>query len=950
MSPPAAPPQEKTERPTVGAALDAAYRAVQENGSLKDLKAEADGLAKELRRVSSSASKVFCEQVAEMMKRHKRGKATDGEALEELGRLLDAFDGAAADAASLERCLRENCIPVIEAKFERLRERKGKIKPGEYEDKMKALSEELRLANVERRAVTAAIDLKEIGDKLEFDLGYGYLPRSLERDAKIYAATARSPGADLRACEDALEGLESVLQEYTPLAGSPSKAREFLETRKSSADPGLLPLLEGDLEKSGNYMRDAAPAAEDARAPGLKMRFRHDGHTVTSDAGGRKVLVMTGDDGAEVVFSKGYTLVVNAPGEDAVFDANGCLRQVRDAGGNMVQYVERKGAPVAVRARDSEGNWFFVDPDDPDRFAIIDRSGRLMLKNLVINRDGRIVKRKADTKALVANFDRIIGDFERDPELEEREVAHFNFERIRDRAAGARDGAEKRLAECSQVPREPEPATLDENREADIKAQLQLREVLVRNGHMKLARADRGAGEVEAELRHVVGSIPGKAVSPATFLKVRDAVKENHPANIVMNAQNTLVFVTRKKVYGRGTPDGLYTRLLQFPTEDRGAISVLLVHPEMLDAMVNKDFSGIGREVHARFYRQLWRRYPLRFVESMFTHWRLRLDMELGNEYDEKFLGRIQALPLPYVVRLWPGEFKRKLDALGKLAVFDRLVHHVTHAQTRAQVRQYWAGRTMECGKETREEAALMADHCAVRLGKVAGSEKKDELIRMHGDAFRILGTDLPTHLDSLDKEVDALRSKFLAKPSEATYCEYQKADVFRDIIRDAEKLADELWEKVKDRTPKSDREYYGECAAAFARGLRRKLIEYQGKAVEEALAIGMQSGDYYSHKVPTMWSLSDYIREAAKRDGHEAVLNALRSEVTPWGMIRAVNHLERIRRTLDRGADKVRAELARRKAVRDEVKEAFEIAKLIIDVGKEVGEKISAFSGLSLP
>ncbi len=844
---------------------------------------------------------------------------------EAFGKLEEEYAKVASTAANAEAYLLEKCIPELEKKIEECKRAcdEGKISKEAYLREKKRLEKEIGLATFDAKQLHIVEQFNKLTLKLEYELGYHYISNSLRHGAKLPLAivTGRDTGPKIR--EKAMESLVSLVRDYGSYAGSWNKALDFLEARKRDARPEFAGLVEADIQMVEENAKKGAPVTtESVRAPGMKTRFSIDGYGVTSNADGTNVLEIC-MDGSDVVFSKNYTLVVNKLGEDAIYDPKGRLRQMRDVDGNTVLYDE-KGAKVLVG--DAEGNWLFTVPTgDAISCAILDRKGKV-----VTGEEG---------EKLIKNFNAIACRFEREPELGEKEEIHLDFNRILERARKQCGPAERYLAKLALEPAEWEPATFEEASRHNAERIAQLRDALAHDSFLEIRRTDRETGACEAILKHpFLGNIPGKVLPMSTFLALNGAIKKNHPANSMI-PENTIVLETEEK------PNGRLALLFQFPTKECGTVSVILIHPKVIDAIRENDFGKIGMDVLAQAYHELDEK-GFMFRELQLAWRSSRPSEHIRRRYGEKAYEAMRDLPAPGWRLEGPlSERQReKLEFIGKQEVFDALIHVVTHAYSRERIRGYWAEKAAGLGSATEEEKALVADFWALRLKEITNPTKaKHKVLRIY---MKALGIEAPTHILQLNNRVKELRQAAFANQSESegisSYTEYLKFDEFRDFVRPRNPnditITEKCMRMAKGRNP--DPASKDKCAEAFKKSIKRKLIEDSKMVTDEAQAIANQKGYQYTRSASTMWSLSNYIRDAIGRHGAEVVFNALKNEVAPWGIIHQLNHLDRVGKTYNRDFEMVLERLRmrnetkeKRKEVLEETKQALEIVEKVVSI-----------------
>jgi len=418
-----------------------------------------------------------------------------------------------------------------------------------------------------------------------------------------------------------------------------------------------------------------------------------------------------------------------------------------------------------------------------------------------------------------------------------------------------------------------------------------------------------------------------RPLQPSTSMAVAGALRNGHPAHVMLDLSKVLMLETDEKPQmSAGERDELYARVFVVKA-GREYISVLLLHSKLVDVIRGGDYERLGRLVYDDAIAGT--------MEDLRVS-KLRMLFELALSPNGKVCGEISRC---YGEKFLKAMLRKDYAAMGKQELFDRLIHEGTIALIRPNTRKaveeeqarLWPGDEGEVRKPAQ-------DYLTVRMGERRSEKKLAKRIvalyrKLYNDEYML---DLPVGQLALKRRIDDLKEDFFTSPTEETYEKFQKAAEFRDVVSNAQKRAHEIIEADGKAAEPLTKEQLGKYKHDFRLAYDLMLLEHRGLTVEMAAAVAMQNSIEHRRTVPTCPEIYEYLRGLVRRlDAAEDVLNAVRSEETPWGVVRAAKKLERISKTYNTDYMKAKMERARKDELKDEAKEALEIIEKVISLGR---------------
>ena len=847
---------------------------------------------KKLNEFSPFLRSQFSNRVREIRKKMRKGAIDDMEMSTMVQEAIDEFMSHTESEAKLLDYISKALVGLQE-----------ELSAERYQRRRRALERKLAQAEADLRELRCFARMRELESRLA--ASYIYLPSSMMHEIthherggvtrdlvkEVRNRTLRQHDRDAMLAE-----LEAVLEKYEGYLASPSKALEFLRSERQriyelshtgAMEDGAskLRMIHRDMKMAGS-LADSSAAA---RAGGARLRLNFGGFTVTTTSDGRDVLLVSDSRGNDVVFLSNSTNVITAHG-DAIFDSEGRLKQVRTAKGETVQLEGGK----FVRACDAEGNWLFMDPSDNRRYA-------------VVKADGTIVTDKDELERLYREaFSPLLDFVQRESEVLGTDGGG-DFRRILNTALELRkspDLAESIRRLAIAVPEEEQQ--MDET--TLCAAQAGLKEALSNAGYLS----------VDGRFRKDGFDVAVRELAPSTILMIAGAIRKNHRANLNMDLSRVLMLELDEKLLPDARePDELYARVFVVKAGKR-YVSVLLLHSKMVDAIRGSDYERVGRLVYKRVIEELHEQgmRAVGFKLALMPNSDVCKFIEDG--YGPAFMKAMRT---------------KNFYELGRQELFDRLIHEATIAHVRPRIRARVEDEQARLRLPDQER--LAADYLLIRTkGCKSKDQYKKEILAAYREVYDEDGN-LPTNQFALKKRVEELKDDFFRNPSEMSYTKFQKAVEFRGLLTTLEDRALACMSMAgRAAQVPADDKYKKKCRQAFKAELELELLKRQGLAADEAVAIAMQVSKYHRRTVPTCWPICEFLRDLVKKLGQEAVLNAVRSEETPWDVVRAAKQLERITRTYNTDYLKVKMELARKEKVRENVYHALKIISKVIRIG----------------
>ncbi len=866
----------------------------------------------------------------------KRLKGKPEELAPQLDRLIIDFSSREGAAEHL----RTETIPNLELRLQ--------ARETDY------VKKELARASLELRQLDALVDCEKFLSKLEFVLQYNYLPRALEHDTREFRRILEEPRTPQVEREAAIAQLEEKLDEFHCYT-EPTKMRDYLlaerkallkggrEDGEGVKDKGEMISLDMekinlDLQRAKERLGETAPVSKpEMRIAGFRNHFTHLGYEMTTNAEGKKIYLVSAPDGSEVKFSKKFVLVISPFDETAVYERDETtnaltLAQVADSKKNIFKFRDGK----ITSARDADGNWFFFDPENVHPHEILDRTGARVLNEGDVNR-------------LLSRINAARTECERDSGLDETEKRHFSFDEILSAAYKARKAAKQEHARISV--RTPE---VIEYTDAFVgKARASLTSQLISAGVLEHRRG------VAPERRHVLkvwgGELVVKPATPGTFLTIAKAIKADSPANLTINPATTLLAevsekhpldaekdIDRARKGERPGPVEFYTKVITQKLKDGRIVSVLVAHSALIEAVCLNNFESLGKKLYEHIYleardkaRKEWANGNGKAISFSDTLFHVRFELEVKYREHTVIVDRLRDR---YGPRFLDAMRKRDYNTMGRQEAFDRLVHNGAHTITR-QSGTYYAKEIAR--DETEEEKKLISGYLAGRLAGKSFGRQKAEVLKIVMEAY---DRKFPTDKGELGIKVAQLRREFEHNSSEQTYeqnyREYQKADEFRDVVRDlTEKTGAFVQEAATAGGLPATEAAAEQGKLLFARRLALELEANQAIVVDEALAIALQNSKYFTRAKGTTWSIAKFIKAAMAEPhvGAEALFNAVRNEGKPWDVVRRANQFIRLQRGITHDDEDVFFEFARREGRDAQVRDALEMMGRAVGIAKDV-------------
>ena len=823
----------------------------------------------ELNSLSQFARKRYVEERQKIL----RGKESEEEKEKALDTLDDYYTKIAASPTKIEAQLANECMPNLEKKLEKTRNKyeEGKLQRGRFDREVKAIQADIELARMDVRQLTATREVRALVSKLEYELGYQYIPRKLERTARNYFLELRTSKRSGR--ERNVLALEALVEQFSEIASSPSKAKDYLgkqgdvidDDKKNGLEPDGVDkhaMVKCDLAQAGKLVADVAPPDVTYRK-GTRYRFHQGEFEAISDSMGSRVIRLIHEDGTQVAFCDGgETRVVNKAGDSAVF-RKGALTQVRDREGNVIQYSKGK----IVRAMDSTGYTIILDASDKHRFALTDSEGRIIMFEKEHN--GFIDRMKAVIEAAGRSG------------LTDEEAGRFNFESIAARAKECLPIAEARLKEIAGRA-EKRPI----RRPTDAACIRNMAHKLEKAGALRLAVKPV---DVTFQAKMVVDGAERdvSVLSAAGVKELKDAMRRNHPANAFPNLESTLIVSLNECLYpdegGSERPES-YVRVLTVKTGPESYSTILAMHSKMIDA-IRRDtphgdsFKALGKRTYEDLVRELSGQHS--FVPFQIT-WMSNSDVSryVSNLYGADFLDAMR---------------EKDYNSLGRRVAFDAFAHSVTHTYTRPGAREYRDGALQVLGAVTDEDRARADEYIAMRFSSAGPKSLYDEMLDMLMEAY---GFEVPKDSKVLALQVANARKDFLRSPTQESYERYLRLDDFRDVVRWQDYVLKDLQDRAAQVKPgKIHPGRFDECRRSFKKVVEQHILEAQASAADECVAIAMQRSRFRARAPPTAFSLSIHLQGIAADVGYEALFNEVCGEATPWEIVRRANQLRDVSR-----------------------------------------------------